>query len=68
MKEAGFTPVGELSGGGGSRMARSRSFDGVGVSTGAHGCQVWVQKCTGKEAHSLLQDRKDIAERERMWI
>lgn len=49
-------------------MARSRSFEGVGVSTWALGRQVWVQKCTGKEAHSFLQDRKEIAEREKMWI
>lgn len=46
MKGAGLTPVDERSGGGGSRMARSRAFDGVGVSTGVHGYQVWVQKCT----------------------
>ena len=46
MKGAGLTPVDERSGGGGSRMARRGVFDGVGVSTGVRGCQVWVQKCT----------------------
>lgn len=41
-------------------------LDGVGVSTGVHGYQVWVQKCTWEgETHSLLQDRKDVVDKER---
>lgn len=68
FSEGGWPPVDERSGGGGSRMARAGPLMEWGSPQGCVGAKCGCRSAPGKEAHSLLQDRKDVVDRERMWV